>query len=747
MSFPCWPNLPKVLLIVVTTSTLCGCQKSSNPQAAPQLPRSNTHPKTKLVDSKLPKEYIQTVDFLRDHGLNELGTNFVHAEAYVPDPPHLTLRKQVIAGWMQPRTDSGDATVIGLDGIAYITSGQATPADPLNDFNEFWLNPNRQTFSPIEFFASPLAPGMLLLANRAHQSEQLISFGSHATKTPNFVAVTREFLLKQWNLAVLEHASGDFLHAFRLSVQLQKNRSAFETQARKVLGEDWIKQMSQPSMGGTGTFVAYPFLDGVEDLVNDCARRLNQSSLPTAKPKIVDPLQAAIEPLDSFPSKILKNLDPNFWMQDPILVNLVKVERPILKDLLDAMDSDSRLTLAVRFDVKTGIVQPVYVRDVIRLGIGELLHWKNIANMNGQPATSQQIRQYIQKYGLGTVADDWFNTLANDQATNQQWLDAAKNLLTVDPHPEPNAKPVFGPVQRSLGPILYAEKVKDRSNPNLTELLKNRVQALLDEGDQTPDQPPVDALRMAILLYKYSQPESLPLLSKASANTMGATIQNSKLIYKLLVMAIDDRTIQNDKSALYEYVQWLSGLKGPEVVLTGSIIFEPLIRFGSLSELDGVMSHLFAGNDSALSLVNLSKLPPPNNGLREIILSELIKEPVIQDGIQSLLNDQSSLGSVTVDDSTTYSLVLKNSPQLISRHLEGLAKDPLCPKPGDHREYRVCDEVAEILSELPGASSFRAYWPDSSKNAAIRRAQAIFATQRNVMGALLPTKYRWPEAK
>ena len=592
-----------------------------------------------------------------------------------------------------------------------------------------------------------MAPGMLLLANFSRQSEQLSKFGSHASITPNFLTVSKELLLKQWNLAVLQHASGDIQHAFRLGVLLQKDRAAFESQARKVLGEDWIKQMSQPTMGGSGAFTAYPFLDGVEDLVTDCARRLNQSAVPSTNPGIVDPLQAAIEPLDKFLSKHVDNLDPSAWMDDPYLSNLVKAGRPILSGLLDTMDSDTRLTLAVRLDAKTSVVQPVYVRDVIRIGIGQLLHWKNIANMSGQPATAQQIRQYIQKYGTGTVADNWFNTLANDQASNQDWLDAARNLLTVDPHPEPVAKPVFGPPQKTLGPVLYAEQVKGRTNPNLTDLLKNRVQALLDESAQTPDQPPVDALRMSILLYRFAPVESLPLLSKACANTMSAPVQNSKFAYKLLIMAVNDRVNQHDKSAIYEYVQWLSGLKGSDVAQTGSIIFQPLVGFASLSEFDGVTNRIFGGSESQLSLTNLAKLPPPSNGLREIILSELIKDPAVISGVQSLLNDQTTLGSVTVDDSKTYSLVLKNSPQLISRHVDGLTKDPLCPKPGDHRDYRVCDEVAEIFSEIAGTSPIRAYWPEGSKNSAIRRAQAVLAAKSLPIGALLPTKYRWPMLK
>ena len=169
--------------------------------------------------------------------------------------------------------------------------------------------------------------------------------------------------------------------------------------------------------------------------------------------------------------------------------------------------------------------------------------------------------------------------------------------------------------------------------------------------------------------------------------------------------------------------------------------------FASLSEFDGVTNRIFGGSESQLSLTNLAKLPPPSNGLREIILSELIKDPAVISGVQSLLNDQTTLGSVTVDDSKTYSLVLKNSPQLISRHVDGLTKDPLCPKPGDHRDYRVCDEVAEIFSEIAGTSPIRAYWPEGSKNSAIRRAQAVLAAKSLPIGALLPTKYRWPMLK
>ena len=117
----------------------------------------------------------------------------------------------------------------------------------------------------------------------------------------------------------------------------------------------------------------------------------------------------------------------------------------------------------------------------------------------------------------------------------------------------------------------------------------------------------------------------------------------------------------------------------------------------------------------------------------------------MQKAVFEILKNKTSLGVVTLNNNQSYSIILSSSSGIRNQGSPALATDPLAPKPGDHREYRVCDSLAEALSRLTGAPKFEVYWPDTAKDTAIRKLLDLLTKNRLNLGSLVPWPNNWKD--
>ncbi len=668
-------------------------------------------------------------------------------------------------GWILPIESGKPRIAICLNGLSYEPTDAGSPADLRADLQQALTSSKKNQFRnflagrsalDVKDFTTDISASLLLIVGEPRLAEQVFAHRSKQNQTQDFMRLSQAFLSAWWDQAVTEHMQEQFEPAFHRSVQIQKFRGDYEKEARRVLGESAVQAMSQPNMGGSGVFQAYPFISPVEDLVNDCARRINAGPRPpldfSALKKLnpTDRIKTLIDHLDDFQAKQMGQPGGINWMEDPIFAALVKEDRPALLPLIDTLENDTRLTLAVSFPRDFMPTRNlISVKDVARAAIGNILQWFNISDLNGKPATPEQIRQFIVKNGTGSKADLWFNVLADDQATPEQWTDAADKLLEpsniihesrfsyMDPGQAPGAPPV---------PI-NAEQVRSRVMPSLSDLLHKRASQVIDNEATDPNRLSIDSvgLKLAVDLAKWDKVNGLPVLAKATSALMLANDGHAALNNRLFSKAIQLRIDLGDRSAIYEYAQWLLALKiSPNEFLEPEVL-APLVKNASSPDMAQIPEKLFLGPDSNLNLAHLIVRANSTQSAQRLIVSPLLNLPAVQKAVFEILKNKTSLGVVTLNNNQSYSIILSSSSGIRNQGSPALATDPLAPKPGDHREYRVCDSLAEALIRLSGAPKFEAYWPETAKDTAIWKLLNFLTINRSNLGSLVPWPNNWKD--
>ena len=718
------------------------------------------------VRTTLPIEFVDATRFLLNHGFGDPRRGEYRRLRVVIGAMSEQEGTPVNAdGWFFPSEPGKPARAVCLNGLVYEPLDHGSVADLEADVKEA-LNHRashststgtEQISAGVDDFMTDSAAALVLISGRHDLAEKIEAQRTTLADEHGFMRLARRFLTLWWDQAVTAHLRGDERNAFRNAVLIQKFRLDYERQAKFILGSSWVQQMSQPSMGGTGTFEAFPFIDHVEDLVNDCARRLDLGTRQTLdwttlnKLSQAERITALIDRLDDFQARGAGRATAPSTGTDPIFAAIVKENRAALPALLDTMDNDTRLTRAVKIGTdrqRAPIL--ISVKDIARLAIGSILNWVNITNISGQPATTQQIREFLVKNSTGTKADDWFNVLADEQATPEQWLNAAQSLFQVSPPLLRQQTDRSAALQVQGPPVvkLVADLVRLRENPSLADLIKRRVNQLLDDSAQDPsdtDSEVAIAMQLATFLTQWDRDNALPLLARASNTAMTNHSGSKSQTDRLIPQAIELRVAMVDKTALYEYSQWLTSMQSTGLGTTDPRVFEPLLANSDSPDLRGLPEKLFLDNDSGMNLIKLAIDSPDKKRIRPLIVSPLIQLLAVQKAISQLLKNKDSLGSLTIDNSTTFTIVFSSSNNLLSVHSNKLQGDPLGPKPGDYRGYRVCDSIASYLSALRGAPEIEPYWPDQAKDASIGRLVSYLAKNANHLSGLVPSPENWKE--
>ncbi len=643
-----------------------------------------------------------------------------------------------VKGWIVPGLPQ---EVICLDGLRYTVIGSSTQAN-LSDDVAAWMARPKPTYTrqstKNKDFDSDTAVALLLMVGQPKLAEKVAGKITHVKLGQEFLRLSTEFLGNWWEKILTSHINSDCQVAFRNAVQLKKYRHDYETEGRKVLGNSWVQQMSRPEMGGKGVLWAFPFIEQVDWIVDDDARRINLGLKPPldwSKVRKLLPEQRVaklIENMDQITSASMSSA------KDPIVNALLAEGKSAVVPLLTVMDEDTRLTQATEVGTGTsGMRQVISVKDFARSLLGLILNWTNISNLNGLPATSQQIREYLVRNGSGVDADRLFNVLDDDEATPEQWLEAVKKLMVAAGKPLPSLPQPLPAmkVQR------LADDTSGRFNPSLRDLLKERVNQLVDETilNKSGPQNLMIALQMAIEVAAWDSVEALPLIAKASNAMMNSSSELDHSGAQFLAQAIEARVFLGDKAALYEYAQWLQSFASQSTSPFELTLFKPLVTFSNSVELKAVPDKVFMDSTSHFSLVKLAKEEPGKQRAQKIALSRLIQIPAVQRGIQLVLEDKTSLGSVVADNSTSYTLLLNSQTSFTSTKSLHLKTDPHAPKAGDHRDYRVCDGMAFALQRLKGAPPFELYWPDTVKDVAIKQLQSFLKAKASDLASLLPS--------
>jgi hypothetical protein len=498
------------------------------------------------------------------------------------------------------------------------------------------------------------------------------------------------------------------------------------------------------------------FLGNIDVLVRDQQRRV---ALGPAGKKL-DDWQKIEDPAARI-KLLIRNLEFIDETQDsqpggvslgssPIIEALTKEGETAVEPLIDCLETDDRLVRSVSFSRDFHTTRYLHsVGDAAYSALTLILKTRTFG-----PATThgyqsfhnhkredvvRELREYWQHAKGLPEMDRAFDVLADDNATERQWLEAATKL--VSPVRPTGAPPVPAIVRRLLPPSPPAgAKLATRKSPSVTELLIRRADSVteLDLNSTLRVHHMAAACKLTLLLAQWDPSAARDVIHKRVAQCQA--LQRDKFygpyaktfrepLAQLLAIGLSEK----DEAFAAEYATWLGELT-PKDVET----FEPAIPFVPLGYspdnpfLVGAAEKAFTSPDSPwLPLHEKTK-----SGWPEFLASPLVSVPAFQKLLAKELTNTAELGTVSVDiEKKMMNVTIKDA-----RHSGSLAnsRDPDLPPDAAPRPLRVCDAYAWHLSRLEGSPLFRPYWPVERKDAAIAQYPEFLAKWGRCFQGYLP---------
>jgi hypothetical protein len=313
------------------------------------------------------------------------------------------------------------------------------------------------------------------------------------------------------------------------------------------------------------------------------------------------------------------------------------------------------------------------------------------------PATSQDER--------------WYETLADDHAAADAWVDAAANITS---------RPDLDHLN-----VLRGEALRVHAGPSVTELLRRRISA-----------PGVDvdaACSLADALLRWDVIVGKPIAAYAMARAVAAATQESP-DHQSHNLGISTLTIHRvdagDIAALDEYTSWLVTIAPTESGAGESDSFVPMALFADRAAIAQASDRLFAPGSPWIPIVS----PTPNAPLHENLEFLLAPGTLGKTGgfiaasglnrhVVSALADKRSVGTLTVEAGQIEIAYVSGGSSSMPH-----ADDPAV-RIGAKRTVRVCDYYAAHLSAHDGAPAFDLAWSDSRRDAALAAVATWVKTQ------------------
>ena len=328
------------------------------------------------------------------------------------------------------------------------------------------------------------------------------------TTTAIYQRLSTEWLFAQLREAVCAQIRGDdelALLTLRALAPLQK------------VANDEFATLEKPLPPDRKPFLSGPpfwFLDQVKDLLADQERRAHEPNRKilslTAIEKISDQFKriaALIEHLDQIYARQDGQPGGVMFGENPTVRALIREGDPAVEPLLRCLESDPRFTRSVHFWRDFAASRTVMsVSEPAYTALTAILHQTFFdTRSSGDSLTSHgwktreevaaMIRVYWKKYGKMPLAERWFATLANDEATPEDWIQAAQDIVQPDnkqiiPSSMFDSTVVKTKFANHEPPQMEGESLRSKKNPSVSELLEKRIRALAgNPSNQAYDDP------------------------------------------------------------------------------------------------------------------------------------------------------------------------------------------------------------------------------------------------------------------
>jgi hypothetical protein len=623
-------------------------------------------------------------------------------------------------GWVYPVLAVGDPCSVDDD-----VKQQLHPLDKKNKDQAFrrglWAHTDAIGDEDALSYATPL-PIKAVLLMRIGKTESASALWEISDTNPNnpnseppkelreaYGRVAREWLFSLFNRAICAQMRGDddlalvsFRQLARIAPGVKKSYDLYPNPSKQ----------QQPDED------PFDFLKDVPSYLADMERRRQEPPRPSALslgpgkfPDKAAWIKALIADLENVRAE--QDGQPGWVRLDKnaTIKAIVQEGNDAVDPLIDCLEHDNRYTRSVHFwrdfapyRTVLGTHEAAYtaLTKIFKTNFFDVISTGQDLTNSGPAARAKvvaAIRAYWQKRKGTSVEEQWFITLADDQAKPEEWAEAAQNIAK------------------------SGQSLREKQNPNVTALLKKRLMALSTQ-DMGNGWRPQAAPQLADALLTWAGLDEADAV-RNFCNAMAARYNIEKQtdgIVRPLIALTERLAGMGDQKILDDYAGWLTTVT-PEEVGDFQVIlvwFKPLWGNSDRPALQKAASLIFTDKNSAW--VRFMHEKGGSNEGQALLRSPLIGVPGFRQMLLAGLADHTQVGESGYLVGNFWMVRYgfgENGNQVMSQLNP---HDPLSKLAG-YDTFRACDLYAwGIGQSKAGLPALEFYWPVEKRDQAVKQA-------------------------
>lgn len=458
------------------------------------------------------------------------------------------------------------------------------------------------------------------------------------------------------------------------------------------------------------------FLEPLPALLADQERRATKAAPAPAQPGTQATPPANRPSIDSLIAG-LDEVQERQWSQpggvslvhSPTVQALIQYGDAAVEPLLQCMETDERLTRSVSFHRDFFPTRRILsVSDAARAALDEILKVRF--------ETRAEYRVYWERFkGLSRV-ERWHATLRDDRQKPDQWLQAARSIVSRTDgqhiYTWPNAAPAAG-----SNALAFAGEALRKAEPSVTELLLRRALEIAPTNFQSSMDCWTfqNAADLGLMLAEW-EPSAARALRQIIArcpalnfDAPGRWSSGCGIVLVKLAALAEALAEAGDTTGLDSYAGWIERQTLTDVRDALPSVLAPLARFPDHFSIKRASRRLFSNNQA--EWLDIS-------GGSDLLQTRLVANPSFRTLILEGLKNIASEGTIIVKASGEYSVQTRAGS-------EGgqLTPDSFAPAPDQPVRFRINDYLAYRLSRNL-AVSFQLYWPEARRDEAISAVTA-----------------------
>ena len=667
-------------------------------------------------------------------------------------------------GWVFPAANGAKRFAVCWNGLVYPVVSSKGAADLQADAENLVSDPKDKKGKMSRFsgyngdaaseaqslapeYPSPLKTVMLLRLNRPDFARLLLALWEKdvpALKDAN--GITRRdpygILAKAWawaayDRAVCAHMRGaDTLVLFDCDLLLRAQPQM----------EDQAKRRSYPiytERSARDAALYLPFLRNLPELKSDAARRVSEGLRPPLDLPALQKLPqkqriaALIARLDAVAARQSGQPGGVGLDEDPITQALIKEGDAAIEPLLDAMETDTRLTRSVSFSRDFHQDRNLLsVKSAAFVCFSRITDIREISNITGNPS-SAGLRGWWAKNKNVPLEERWLNQLADDgekvtyidndkthdestkrwaeqssrtHSNEARWMEAAKNIAE-----RSNIK--YGAVSDTIFsltpgtlPPMKGEVLRSRQNPSVADLLQKRAEQISEPTEGRWGFDFSSGANFALLLYEWepNNPNTLPTLQKTmhrclafqNAQEKGQGHSEQFQMGGRIARLTIARVRLGDDAAALEYEGWLRTVSPQYLGFETDESLQALWDEPNAA-LFQVAERLFApGPPTPWNRIFTDPKSRDNYLTEQLMGSDLLRVPAFRNLVIRRLTDKTPAGEAT-----------QNGDDIFNQNISWTTEKERGPSPYKQtnlqiKPARICDHAAFALRNVFGLPFF-----------------------------------------